>query len=108
MISVVELTKYFPPSRLSIDVLCLTADYELLLDYARQSDVVHWESTTKLPFFGSQDGDGRIKEFRGENSYSLTRVSNSLVPSGRLALYHLVILSAHRLNIILPLCLFLI
>ena len=91
MISVVELTKYFPPSRLSIDVLCLTADYKLLLDYARQSNVVLWESTTKLPFLGSQDGHGRIKEFIEKNSYSLTRVSNSLVPSGHLALYHLVI-----------------
>ena len=72
MISVIELTKYFPPSRLSIDVLCFTADYELLLNYTRQSDVVLWESTTKLPFFGSQDGHGRIKEFIEKNSYSLT------------------------------------
>jgi len=48
------------------------ANYELLLDYARQSDVVLWESTTKLPFFGSQDGHGRIKEFIEKNSYSLT------------------------------------
>jgi len=48
------------------------ANYELLLDYARQSDVVLWESTTKLPFFGSQDSHGRIKEFIEKNSYSLT------------------------------------
>jgi len=48
------------------------ADYKLLLDYARQSDVVLWESTTKLPFFGSQDSHGRIKEFIEKNSYSLT------------------------------------
>jgi len=67
------------------------ADYKLLLDHARQSDVVLWESTTKLPFFGSQDGHGRIKEFIEKSPYSLTQVSNSLVPSGRLALYHLVI-----------------
>jgi len=48
------------------------ANYELLLNYARQSDVVLWESTTKLSFFGSQDSHGRIKEFIEKNSYSLT------------------------------------
>ncbi|KAL9714490.1 RNA polymerase II transcription factor B 52 kDa subunit [Leucoagaricus gongylophorus] len=49
------------------------ADYELVLNYARQLDVVLWENATKRCFFGSLDGHARIKEFierRTQNSNS--------------------------------------
>ncbi|KAF9449749.1 transcription factor Tfb2 [Macrolepiota fuliginosa MF-IS2] len=39
------------------------ADYELVLNYARQLDVVLWENASKRCFFGSLEGHSRIKEF---------------------------------------------
>ncbi|KXN82969.1 RNA polymerase II transcription factor B subunit 2 [Leucoagaricus sp. SymC.cos] len=39
------------------------ADYDLVLNYARQLDVVLWENAAKRCFFGSLEGHSRIKEF---------------------------------------------
>jgi len=39
------------------------ADYEYVRDYARQLDVVLWESTPKRCFFGSLDGHANIRGF---------------------------------------------
>lgn len=39
------------------------ADYELVLNYAKQLDVILWENTGKRCFFGSLEGHSRIKEF---------------------------------------------
>jgi transcription initiation factor TFIIH subunit 4 len=39
------------------------ADYEYVLNYARQLDVVLWENTAKRCFFGSVEGHGNIRGF---------------------------------------------
>ncbi|KAJ7173953.1 transcription factor Tfb2-domain-containing protein [Mycena crocata] len=39
------------------------ADYELVLNYAKQLDVVLWENAAKRCFFGSLDGHANIKGF---------------------------------------------
>ncbi|KAI9434257.1 transcription factor Tfb2-domain-containing protein [Lactarius indigo] len=39
------------------------ADYEYVLNYARQLDVVLWENTTKRCFFGSVEGHANIRGF---------------------------------------------
>jgi len=39
------------------------ADYEFVLNYARELDVVLWESSAKRCFFGSIDGHANIKGF---------------------------------------------
>ncbi|KAJ7056776.1 transcription factor Tfb2-domain-containing protein [Mycena amicta] len=39
------------------------ADYQLVLNYAKQLDLVIWESTAKRCFFGSTEGHPRIKAF---------------------------------------------
>ncbi|KAJ7352276.1 transcription factor Tfb2-domain-containing protein [Mycena albidolilacea] len=39
------------------------ADYELVLNYARQLEVVLWENAAKRCFFGSLDGHANIKNF---------------------------------------------
>ncbi|KAJ7760628.1 transcription factor Tfb2 [Mycena maculata] len=39
------------------------ADYELVLNYAKQLDVVVWENAAKRCFFGSLDGHANIKGF---------------------------------------------
>ncbi|KAJ8468995.1 hypothetical protein ONZ45_g17038 [Pleurotus djamor] len=39
------------------------ADYELVLNYAKQLDVVVWENATKRCFFGSLDGHANIRGF---------------------------------------------
>lgn len=39
------------------------ADYEFVLKYAKQLDVVIWESPTKRCFFGSLDGHANIRGF---------------------------------------------
>jgi transcription initiation factor TFIIH subunit 4 len=49
------------------------ADYDLVLNYAKQLDVVLWENAAKRCFFGSLEGHSRIKEFierRTQNSNS--------------------------------------
>lgn len=49
------------------------ADYDLVLNYAKQLDVVLWENAAKRCFFGSLEGHLRIKEFierRTQNSNS--------------------------------------
>lgn len=39
------------------------ADYELVLNYAKQLDVVLWENTARRCFFGSLEGHANIREF---------------------------------------------
>jgi len=39
------------------------ADYEFVLNYAKELDVVIWESSTKRCFFGSAEGHANIKGF---------------------------------------------
>lgn len=39
------------------------ADYEYVLEYARQLDVVLWENTAKRCFFGSVEGHANIRGF---------------------------------------------
>ena len=39
------------------------ADYELVLNYAKELDVVLWENAAKRCFFGSLEGHGNIKGF---------------------------------------------
>jgi transcription initiation factor TFIIH subunit 4 len=39
------------------------ADYEYVLNYARQLDVVLWESVAKRCFFGSVEGHANIRGF---------------------------------------------
>ena len=39
------------------------ADYEFVLNYARQLDVVLWENTAKRCFFGSVEGHANIRGF---------------------------------------------
>lgn len=39
------------------------ADYEFVLNYAKELDVVIWESPTKRCFFGSSEGHANIKGF---------------------------------------------
>jgi hypothetical protein len=39
------------------------ADYEYVLNYARQLDVVLWENAAKRCFFGSVEGHGNIRGF---------------------------------------------
>lgn len=39
------------------------ADYELVLNYAKELDVVLWENTVKRCFFGSLDGHANIRGF---------------------------------------------
>jgi transcription initiation factor TFIIH subunit 4 len=39
------------------------ADYEYVLNYARQLDVVLWENTAKRCFFGSVEGHTNIRGF---------------------------------------------
>jgi hypothetical protein len=39
------------------------ADYELVLNYARQLEVVLWENAAKRCFFGTLDGHANIKNF---------------------------------------------
>jgi transcription initiation factor TFIIH subunit 4 len=39
------------------------ADYEYVLNYARQLDVVLWENPAKRCFFGSVEGHGNIRGF---------------------------------------------
>ncbi|KAF8871760.1 transcription factor Tfb2-domain-containing protein [Infundibulicybe gibba] len=39
------------------------ADYDFVLNYAKELDVVLWENTTKRCFFGSLDGHANIKSF---------------------------------------------
>ncbi|KAF7977038.1 hypothetical protein HWV62_4800 [Athelia sp. TMB] len=39
------------------------ADYEFVLNYAKELDVVIWESPTKRSFFGSSEGHANIKGF---------------------------------------------
>lgn len=39
------------------------ADYEFVLNYAKELDVVLWESATKRCFFGSMEGHANIKGF---------------------------------------------
>ena len=39
------------------------ADYEYVLGYARQLDVVLWENTAKRCFFGSVEGHANIRGF---------------------------------------------
>jgi transcription initiation factor TFIIH subunit 4 len=39
------------------------ADYEFVLNYAKELDVVLWESSAKRCFFGSLDGHANIRDF---------------------------------------------
>ena len=39
------------------------ADYEYVLNYARQLDVVQWENLAKRCFFGSVEGHANIRGF---------------------------------------------
>ena len=39
------------------------ADYEYVLDYAKQLDVVLWENPARRCFFGSLDGHANIRGF---------------------------------------------
>jgi transcription initiation factor TFIIH subunit 4 len=39
------------------------ADYEYVLNYARQLDVVLWENAAKRCFFGSVEGHANIRGF---------------------------------------------
>lgn len=39
------------------------ADYELVIDYAKQLDVVLWENAAKRCFFASAEGHETIKRF---------------------------------------------
>lgn len=39
------------------------ADYEFVLNYAKELDVVLWENPTKRCFFGSLEGHANIKGF---------------------------------------------
>jgi transcription initiation factor TFIIH subunit 4 len=39
------------------------ADYEYVLNYARQLDVVLWENLAKRCFFGSVEGHANIRGF---------------------------------------------
>lgn len=39
------------------------ADYELVLNYAKQLNTVLWENTAKRCFFGSLDGHANIRGF---------------------------------------------
>jgi len=39
------------------------ADYEFVLNYAKQLDVVIWENSGKRCFFGSLDGHSNIRGF---------------------------------------------
>jgi transcription initiation factor TFIIH subunit 4 len=38
-------------------------DYEYVLNYARQLDVVMWENAAKRSFFGSVEGHANIRGF---------------------------------------------
>jgi transcription initiation factor TFIIH subunit 4 len=49
------------------------ADYEFVLNYAKELDVVLWESATKRCFFGSMEGHTNIKGFIERR----TQVANS-------------------------------
>ncbi|KAJ2918502.1 hypothetical protein MD484_g1939, partial [Candolleomyces efflorescens] len=48
------------------------ADYELVLNYAKELDVVLWESAAKRCFFGSQEGHANIKGFIQRRAIQVT------------------------------------
>jgi transcription initiation factor TFIIH subunit 4 len=51
------------PSGFLYTAFASQADYEYVLNYARQLDVVLWENATKRCFFGSVEGHANIRGF---------------------------------------------
>jgi transcription initiation factor TFIIH subunit 4 len=57
-----HLTSY-PYSGYLYTAFASQADYELVLNYAKELDIVLWESSAKRCFFGSLDGHTNIRGF---------------------------------------------